>query len=318
MRTFVPLSPSSEDFSILSSLDALSLSTDSPHSSAATGSGRTDDEYELVFGRRTSVGTSLSLSSASSASVPQQQANESGRPTPTPPIQPTLPKSIARRGRKRALQAGREGGVEKTHRGTQSHVPTPVAVVVKQEPGFIKGQPTVSGLARRIPQRSQQEMPIPVAVAVKQELGLNRLEPIASKTARGGPQHSRQEVALLTVPLPSSEHRLRGTRRTRRGGKRSRLRQDKAAVRDALALGAEDQSPALPEIAFEDEKRWEDGRSRLIDGQEEDEEDEVEDMSVLDEDAESVFGTPRPSVGRRMKVEGSVMSSEDAKTSIDW
>ncbi len=78
---------------------------------------------------------------------------------------------------------------------------------------------------------------------------------------------------------------------------------------------APSQSPSSASAADEDAYS-EDGASRFLDD-ELDDEDEVEGMSVLGGSEGSAMGTPRSSLRRGVKMEGSVMSSEDGRMSID-
>jgi hypothetical protein len=295
MRNPAPLSPTSDESSLFSSFDALALSSSSRHSSAAVASTRgrsslnpTDESYEVISRRNPSQRSSLSLVSASSASDSRQSTSDDGRRTPSERSGPS--KSAARRARQRALEANRSS-----------------EVVVAKRPTA-----TLSASGDKVPQNFKPQASPSGALIDKQAIAPN-------KTGNKAPQQQFKLSTYLSVPSSSDESEPVGTyRKTRRGGKKNRSRLDKAAVRDQLTIGEEAGSSAPPVISSGgDDEYSEDGASRFLDEElDEDEEDEVEGMSALGGGEESVMGTPRSSAGRR-KIEGSVMSSEDAKTSID-
>ena len=271
-------SETSDDYSILSSLDDLSISTISRRSSAATISSRAqastssmDDGFEHIPLGRSSQRSSLTLSSASSAPLPRIAEQVVYGPSDGP--KPT--KSAARRARQRLLQAESSGAEQvKNNAAMGPKATVPAIAAVKREPRLVQRQTT-------------------------------KVE---------------HEIPQIVLPPPSSEGKIR---KSRRGGKKNRLRLDKAAVRDALDIEAEPLFPlklvhsgVLEVSDVDDDTHSEDGASQLLEELDEDEEDEVEGMSVLGGDEGSYLGTPR-STNMRLRIEGSVMSSEDAKTSID-
>lgn len=162
-------------------------------------------------------------------------------------------------------------------------------------------------------------------------LGLSRTQATAPSLPLETPLRPQLKIHLCT---PTSQHspnttlvEIKQRKKTRRAGKKIRARKDRAAVRDLLCAepgdGDDDDHLITPQMlsrwspAPDEDDDWsEDGASRFLDveadTEEELEEDEVDDLSVLD----ARSGRSSPAIGGGVAT-GGVMSRGDAKSSID-
>ena len=135
------------------------------------------------------------------------------------------------------------------------------------------------------------------------------------------PQKPTASRPAVHVSSSESDEGVKGKgKKTRRSGKTMRLRLEKAAVREVLSMDELESSlPSASSITSHDDELSEDGASRFLDD-DEDDEDVVEGMSALEGHIQTVPHSSSGSLNvqmRSLRVEGSVLSSDDAKSAID-
>ena len=266
MRTH-SLSPSS-DYSLLSSLDVLSISASSPSSS----SHPSGDEPRSA---RTRVSVSSQESSYEIILVPTSQRNSLSLDSSSSSSRPTVPASE---------------GSSTTSTG-------------------------ISGKSKAASRRARQR-----------NMRAKQGEPAWDPSKGAGKEPRTQSLQdYLVPPLPPArlgeEKGSEKTKKTRRGGKKNRIRLDKAQVRDALVVEDEDEEEralqAVLGVTGDNASEYsEDGASLFLDEGLLDDEDEVDGLSVLDggEISRSRMRTPIASPRRAL---GSELSVEEARSSID-
>ena len=275
-------SPSTlSEFSLVSSFDVLSLGESSSAASSRRPSGaRSTGAADFTDGRSMEVNGRVECS-----------------------IDPTVTKSAARRARRRKLENGN---------------------VMRQEEATTSGR-ECGPCGQSGPDNCNDSQ------APRLPLGPSRAQATVSNLPLATPLRPQLKIHLCTPTSQASPNttlvEIRQRKKTRRAGKKIRARKDRAAVRDLLCAergdGDDDDHLITPQMlsrwspASDEEDEWsEDGASRFLDveadTEEEIDEDEVDDLSVLD----ACSGRSSPALGLG-RTAGDVMSRGDAKSSID-
>jgi hypothetical protein len=198
----------------------------------------------------------------------------------------------------------------------------------KTPPAKVK---TEIGMSSTSAQKRRERRKNQSACTPQSQLGPSTLHPNTSVKSEPGiaAGQSISQTMVKTEPLVSSASDSdKQPRKTRRGGHRTRSRRERAQVRDILVASGSDaesdsaplsQTPVRPTLTLTSSSPSSNGlsdgggQSWVTDSCENSDDDsEVDAMSALG--AGSACGTP---VRRKVKVEPSLLSMDDAKTSID-